>query len=92
MKFYGEFKLQKNCYQYCTSKYFFFGLVKMTLGLVHANYMCVQLALMESCKPDFLCTMSRHCDFRHYTIDLIHLIYFVTAVLGLIQAIGRNAS
>ena len=70
----------------------FFGLVKITLGLVHANYMWVQLALMSSCKPDFLCTMSRHCDFRHYTIDLIHLIYFVTAVLGLIQAIGRNAS
>ena len=35
--FWGEFKLQKNCNQSCSS-IFFFRLVERTLGLVHARY------------------------------------------------------
>ena len=38
MVFLGEFKLQKNCNQSCSS-FFFFRLVEMTFGLVHARYL-----------------------------------------------------
>ena len=37
VKFFGEFKLQKNCIQSCSSNTFFRA-VKETLGLVHARY------------------------------------------------------
>ena len=36
VKLFGEFKLQKNCNESCSSKKI--GLVKMTLGLIHASY------------------------------------------------------
>ena len=36
-KFWGEFNIQKNCSQSCTSKKFL-GLVEMTFGQVHASY------------------------------------------------------
>ena len=35
--FFGVFKLKKNCSQFCSSK-LFWGLVKMTLVLVHVSY------------------------------------------------------
>ena len=35
---------------------------------------------------------SRHRDVTRKTCDPIHLLYFVTPVLDLIQVIGRNAS
>ena len=37
VKFFGEFILQKNCNQSCSSKKFF-RLVKVTLGLIHSSY------------------------------------------------------
>ena len=38
VKVFGELELQKNCSKSCLSKKFFFGLIKMILGLVHASY------------------------------------------------------
>ena len=46
VKFLGEFKLQKNCNQSCSSK-IYWGQVKMTRGLVHASYRL----------PSFPCTL-----------------------------------
>ena len=50
VKFFEEFKLQKNCEVNLLIKTFL-GLVEMMFGLVN-----VQLARISSCKNDFLCT------------------------------------
>ena len=51
VKFFEEFKLQKNCEVNLLIKTFL-GLVEMMFGLVN-----VQLARISSCKNDFLCTL-----------------------------------
>ena len=51
VKFFEEFKLQKNCEVNLLIKTFL-GLVEMMIGLVN-----VQLARISSCKNDFLCTL-----------------------------------
>ena len=51
VKFFEEFKLQKNCEINLLIKTFL-GLVEMMFGLVN-----VQLARISSCKNDFLCTL-----------------------------------
>ena len=48
VKFWGKFKLQKNCNQYCSSKKFF-GLLK-TLGLVYNSN---NLPEWQAIKPTF---------------------------------------
>ena len=50
VKFFAEFKLQKNCGQFCLSKKFW-GVVKMTARLVHASY---SLSKRQSVKLTFL--------------------------------------
>ena len=45
VNFLGEFELQKNCYQSCSSKNFF-GLVEMTFGLVDASCTIVFLGTL----------------------------------------------
>ena len=54
VKFLGEFKLQKNCYQSCSSKYVFRASWNDSCR-VSTCYL--QLARMTSCKTDFLCTL-----------------------------------
>ena len=50
VKFFEEFKLQKNCV-INPARQKFFRLVEMTFGLVHAT---LQLAQISLCKTDFL--------------------------------------
>ena len=58
-KFWGEFKLQKNCNQSYSSKIFFW-LLKITLGNdFWASKRLLQLARMASC--NFLCTLFTPC-------------------------------
>ena len=66
----------------------FFGLVKMTLGLVHTIYSLLQ---WQAVKLTFFAPC-QGIVISGTTLDLIHLIHFVTAALGLIQVIRRNAS
>ena len=53
VKFWGEFKLQKNCYQSCSSKYVF----RASWNDSWVSTCYLQLARMTSCKTDFLCTL-----------------------------------
>ena len=67
MVFLGEFKLQKNCNQSCSS-IFFFRLVEMMSGLVHARYLktviCPWKILEKSLK--FVCLKLYEPQF-HFT-------------------------
>ena len=49
----GEFKVQKNCYQSCSSKYVF----RASWNDSWVSTCYLQLARMTSCKTDFLCTL-----------------------------------
>ena len=58
VKFFGKFKLQKNCNQCCSSK-FFGGYLKDSWASTYLQ----QLAQMASGKTDFFCTLkSFFCD------------------------------
>ena len=82
VKFFREFKLQKNWYQSCSSNYFF-GLVKMTLGLVHANYsllewQAVKLTFFAPCKIAFITCVNR-------LISIYSFSYLATRLGGINQ-------
>jgi len=55
----------------------FFGLVKITFELVHANYSLP--AIQASCKTDFLCTLHRSNNIILFLFFNLHLlkIYFI---------------
>ena len=69
VKFFEEFKLQKNCEVNLLIKTFL-GLVEMMFGLVN-----VQLARISSCKNDFLCTLL-FFFFLHPANNVIFLYFF----------------
>ena len=67
VKYFWDFKLQNNCYQSL-----FFGLVKMTFELVHANYSLAEW--QASCKTDFLCTLPHSSNITLFLYFNLHLL------------------
>ena len=79
VKFFEEFKLQKNCEVNLLIKTFL-GLVEMMFGLVN-----VQLARISSCKNDFLCTL---LFFFFFCTLLIMLFFCIFSVISLVTSIS----